>query len=66
MPRTPRMEVDQIDKLQIKPPSNDIYYSYRNRYFCAMQSTTCTVTVIKPVILILIGSNFEISKKRYV
>ena len=66
MPRTPHMEVDQIYKLQIVPPSNDIYYSYRNRNFCTMQSTTCTGIVIKPVILILIGSNFEIKKKRYV
>ena len=62
MPRTPHMEVDQIDKLQIVPPGNDIYYSYRNRYFCTMQSTTCTGTVIKPVIFILIGSNCEFRK----
>ena len=47
MPRTPHMEVDQIYKLQIVLPSNDIYYSYRNRYFYTMQSTTCTGTVIK-------------------
>ena len=40
MPRTSHMEVDQIDKLQIVPPGNDIYYSYRNRYFCTMQSTS--------------------------
>jgi hypothetical protein len=66
MPRTPHTEVDQIYKLQIVPPSNDIYYSYRNRYFCTMQSTTCKVTVIKPVISILIGSNFQNRKKRYV
>ena len=56
------MEVDQIDKLQIVPPGQNIYYSYRNGYFCTMQSTTCTGTEIKPVIFILIGSNFEFRK----
>ena len=62
MPRTPYMSVFQIDKLQIIHPGNDIYYSYRNRYFCTMQTTTCTGTVVKPVIFILIGSNFEFRK----
>ncbi len=56
------MEVDQIDKLQIVPPGNDICYSYRNRYFCTMQCSTSTGTVIKPIISILIGSKFEFRK----
>jgi hypothetical protein len=53
MCRRPNIEAIQTSKLQIGPLCNDIYLSYRNRSFCTMCTSTCTVTVIKPVILIM-------------